>query len=164
MKNPTPVMPDIIISKAEISKLLKNINPRKAAGPDKIKPVVLQELALILNILFERSLQNSSVLNDWTSANMSSLFKKGDKSSAANYRPICLTCILCKVMEHIIASNLAKHLDTNCLMYDLHVFRKRHSCETRLAIHVIRHDFVGTYRYWAPKYRSRPTDRNSRYI
>ena len=31
-------------------------------------------------------------------------------------------------------------------------------------IHVIWHDFVGTYRYWVPKYESRPTDRNSRYI
>ena len=28
-------------------------------------------------------------------------FKKGDKSLAANYRPISLTCILCKVLEHI---------------------------------------------------------------
>ena len=37
-------MPDIIISEAQISKLLKNLNPRKAAGPDKIKPMVLQEL------------------------------------------------------------------------------------------------------------------------
>ena len=33
-----------------------------------------------------------------------------------------------------------------------------------LTIHVIWHDFVGTYRYWAPKNESRPTDRNSRYI
>ena len=31
-------------------------------------------------------------------------------------------------------------------------------------IHVIRPDIVGTYRYWAPKYESRPTDRNSWYI
>ena len=31
-------------------------------------------------------------------------------------------------------------------------------------IHVIRPDIVGTYQYWAPKYESRPTDRNSRYI
>ena len=31
-------------------------------------------------------------------------------------------------------------------------------------IHVIRPDFVGTYRYWAPKNESRPTDRNSQYI
>ena len=62
------------------------------------------------------------------------LLKKGDKSSAANYRPISLACILCKVMEHIVASNLAKHLDTNGLMYDLqHGFRERRSCETHIA-------------------------------
>ena len=79
MKNPTLVMLDIIVSKTWISKLLKNLNPRKAAGPDKIKPVVLQELreefAPILKILFERSLQNASVPNDWTSANVSPFFK-----------------------------------------------------------------------------------------
>ena len=33
-----------------------------------------------------------------------------------------------------------------------------------ITIHVIRSDIVGTHRYWAPKYESRPTDRNSRYI
>ena len=109
-----------------------------AAGPDKIKPVVLQELreelAPILKIPFKRSLQNGSVPNDWTSANVSPLFKKGDKPSAVNNRSISHTCILCKVMEHLIASNLAKHLDTNGLMYDLqHGFKERRSCEMQLA-------------------------------
>ena len=45
--------------------------------------------------------------------------QKGDKSSSANYRPISLTCILCKMLEHIIASNLVKHLDSNQILYDL---------------------------------------------
>ena len=37
-------------------------------------------------------------------------------------------------MEHIIASNLIKHLDSNGLMYELqHGFRERRSCETQLA-------------------------------
>ena len=80
LKNPNQIIPDIIISEARISKLLKNRNPRKAAGSDNIKPVVLQELreklAVILKILYERSLQNVSVPNDWTSANVSPLFKK----------------------------------------------------------------------------------------
>ena len=59
--------------------------------------------------------------------------KKVKKSAAANYRPISLTCILCKVMEHIIASNIVKHLDSHGLMYDLqHGFRERRSCETQL--------------------------------
>ena len=37
-------------------------------------------------------------------------------------------------MEHIIASNVARHLDSNGTMYDLqNGFRKRRSCETQLA-------------------------------
>ena len=42
--NNTPIMPDFNISTAGILKLLKDLNPNKAAGPDKIKPLVLQEL------------------------------------------------------------------------------------------------------------------------
>ena len=61
------------------------------------------------------------------------VFKKGDKSLASNYQPISLTCILCKVLEHIVASNIAKHVDEQGLMYDLQRgFRERRSCETQL--------------------------------
>ena len=69
----------------------------------------------------------------WNSANVSPIYKKGDISAAANYRPISLTCILCKVLEHIIASNVVKHLNSNRLMYNLqHGFQERRSCETQL--------------------------------
>ena len=64
---------------------------------------------------------------------MTPIFKKGDKSSAANYRPISLTCILCKVLEHIIASQLVKHMNSHDLLYELqHGFRENRSCETQL--------------------------------
>ena len=137
LRNSTPLMPDIKISEAGILNLLKNLIPKKAAGPDRIKPVILQELrvelAPIIKVLFERSLESGAVPLIWNSANVSHIFKKGDKSTAANYRPISLTCILCKIMEHIIASNLVRHLDSNGLMYDLqHGFRERRSCETQL--------------------------------
>ena len=40
---------------------------------------------------------------------------------------------MCKAIEHIIASNVVKHLDSNGLMYDLqHGFRERRSCKTQL--------------------------------
>ena len=51
-------------------------------------------------------------------ANVMPVFKKGDKSLAANYRPISLTCILCKVLEHILASKIVKHLDGQGILYD----------------------------------------------
>ena len=66
---------------------------------------------------------------------MCPLFKKGGKSITSNYRPISLTSILCKVIEHIFASNLVTHLDSHQLLYDLqHGFRSKRSCETQLVM------------------------------
>ena len=72
------------------------------------------------------------------------IFKKGDKSDPINYPPISLTCILCKVMEHIEASSLCKHLNSNNIFYDLqHDFRERRSCETQLVEELARNTSQG---------------------
>ena len=42
--NTTPHMESITVSTKGIAKLLKDLNPHKAAGPDQIKPLVLQKL------------------------------------------------------------------------------------------------------------------------
>ena len=44
MQKSTPVMEDFSISVAAILKLLKNLKPGKAAGPDRLKPILLKEL------------------------------------------------------------------------------------------------------------------------
>jgi hypothetical protein len=65
------------------------------------------------------------------------IFKKDDKSKAVNYRPVSLTVVLCKVIEHIICSNVMKHLDRNNMLTDAqHGFRKRRSCESQLILTV----------------------------
>ena len=108
--SPYSQMPQIQISVKGIEKLLKSLNPHKAAGPDQFKPIVLQtlhaELAPILQVIFQKSLDSGKLPYIWKEANVSPIFKKGDKSDPANYRPISLTCVLCKVLEHIVASNL----------------------------------------------------------
>ena len=125
-----PQMPDI-------TKLLSNLRPNKAVGPDEIRPIVLKELrseiAPIIQLIFERSLATGEVPSDWTKANVSPIFKKDDKSDPANYRTISLTCALCKVMEHIVASNLTKHPNTHNVLYDLqHGSRQKISCQYQL--------------------------------
>ena len=56
------VAPDLEITCNGIIKLLKRLNPHKAAGPDGIKPRVLKELAEsvapILTIIFRKSLSS----------------------------------------------------------------------------------------------------------
>lgn len=61
------------------------------------------------------------------------VYKKGNKSESANYRPISLTCILSQQMEHIIASTIMGHLNTTQQLYQRqHGFRPKLSCETQL--------------------------------
>ena len=61
------------------------------------------------------------------------VFKKGEKYNAANYRTVSLTCICCKTLEHIIVSNINKHLAFESILADCqHGFRSQRSCETQL--------------------------------
>ena len=135
--NTTPHMESITVSTNGMAKLLKDLNPHKAAGPDQLKPLVLQKLrdviAPILQVIFQRSLDTGRVPKDWSTAFVCPLFKKGDTSLASNYRPISLTSILCKVLEHVVTTNIVSHMDKYNLLYDLqHGFRSKRSCETQL--------------------------------
>ena len=58
-----------------------------------------------------------------------------------NYRPISLTCVCCKLFEHIVCSHIHKHLDSNNILTTLqHGFRSRHSCESQLVTTI--HDIM----------------------
>ena len=55
----------------------------KTPGPDKISPRILQEvkhqISKPLAILFNKSLRDDKVPSDWKRANVTPIFKKGDK-------------------------------------------------------------------------------------
>jgi len=73
------------------------------------------------------------VPKDWRTVSILLVFKKGDKSNAANYRPVSLTAICCKMQEHIICSNIMDPLSTYQILSDCQYgFRARRSCETQL--------------------------------
>ena len=73
--------------------------------------------------------------------NISPVFKKDEKYDAANYRPVSLTCICCKTLEHILVSNINKHLALDSILTDCqHGFRSQGSCETQLVQFV--HDII----------------------
>ena len=56
---------------------------------------------------------------------------KGEQYDAANYRPVSLTCICCKTLEHILVNNINKHLALDSILVDCqHGFRSHRSCET----------------------------------
>ena len=70
--------------------------------------------------------------------NVVPLHKRGDSTLPGNYRPISLTSIPCKMMEHIILHKLNNELD-HLITTSQHGFRSGLSCETQLTstIHTI---------------------------
>ena len=133
----SPFMDDIVVSKDEVIKLLKVLNPSKALGPDERHPRVLKELVTELGPvfahLFQQSIDTGEIPKEWSLANICPLFKKSDRSLACNYRPVSLTCVPCKLLEHTVCSKIMAHLDGYKLLSDRQLpFRKRHSCETQL--------------------------------
>ena len=64
---------------------------------------------------------------------VTAIFKKGEKYQPSNYPPCSLTCICCKIQEHILTSSILKHLDEYDILTDCqHGFRARRSCERQL--------------------------------
>ncbi len=106
-------------------------------GPDEIGPRILKELAStiapILTKNYRKSYTTGKITEDWRKANVVTVFKKRRKSEASNYRPISLTCVCYKILEHIIASSIMHHAQDHNILYDLqHGFRDQRSCETQL--------------------------------
>ena len=87
----------------------------------------------VLSYIFQQSYDEGTVPSDWSTASVSAIYKKGDKSTPSNDRPVSLTCITCKIMENIVYSQIGRHLDyNNILNPNQHGFRKGISCETPL--------------------------------
>ena len=95
----TPKWQTPIFQLKELS-LLKKFNPHKAPGTDQLKHIVPKtlhkELAPIFQVMFQRSIDQAKLPSIWKEANVSTIFKKGDKADSANYHPISLTCVYVK--------------------------------------------------------------------
>ena len=112
--SPFTPMGEITVDPKGVLKLLNGLKVHKAPGPDGLSARVLKEcsseIAPILAFIYNESLAQGTVPDDWRQANVAPVYKKGEKYDAANYRPVSLTCICCKTLEHIIVSNINKHL------------------------------------------------------
>ena len=134
-----PSINNITVEVKGVLKLLQNINVNKAAGPDGIPNKLLkacaEEVAPALTNIFQISLDTGKLPEDWKMANVTPLFKKGEKCIPQNYRPVSLTSVSCKFLEHIVCKHVLNHLEQFKILTDLqHGFRSGHSCESQLII------------------------------
>ena len=127
-------MPEIQIDKLGILKLLQSLDQNKAVGFDGISPLVLKQCSLeiyeSLAAIISQSYAEGLLPDDWKRANVHPVYKKGARSNPSNYRTISLVSICSKVMEHVVCSQIHRHLNRHkALVSDQHGFRKSHSTE-----------------------------------
>ena len=90
-------------------------------------------MSIPLAHIFQQSLNTGEVPEDWRSANITPIHKKGDRAEPSNYRPVSLTSQVCKVMETFIRDKIVDHLTENKLLSEAqHGFRRGRSCLTNL--------------------------------
>ena len=66
------------------------------------------EIADVVTFLFSQSYERGQPSKDWRNAHVIPVFKKGEKHDPCNYRPVSLTAVLCKIMEHISGAPRAR--------------------------------------------------------
>ncbi|XP_014770511.1 uncharacterized protein LOC106869323 [Octopus bimaculoides] len=125
-------MPPVTISSHAVYIVPSKLHQDKSVSSDSVHPAVLRVLARILAAplasLFNLSLEQGNVPEDWWKATVCPIFKKG-----SNYRLVSLTSILCKVMETIVKKSLMNHiLTSNAIPDSQHGFLPRRFCLTNL--------------------------------
>jgi hypothetical protein len=121
----------------EVVEQLEKLDPKKAFGTDGVHPLVpkrcARSFALPLHLIFNESIKQGSLPNNWKQANITPLFKKGKRTLPSNYRPVSLTSVACKTIERILAARKIEYLNKIKLLSRCrHGFTKGKSCTTNL--------------------------------
>ena len=125
--SPVSLLTSIDISELDILAAIGKLKSNLSAGPDGLPPLLFKRvklsIALPLTLAFRQLLLVSYVPEDWKSAIVTPVHKKGDSTSLRNYRPISITCVACKLLERVIVRKIYQHLtDNNILRSGQHGF------------------------------------------
>ena len=128
---------DITITEEIVMTKLQNLKVTSSPGPDGLSPRLFEKfrihLCAPLTKIYQASMQSGEVPEDWRTANVTPIFKKGAKSKPDNYRQISQSSIPGKILESIIKDQIVDHLDINNLINSSqHGFTKNKSCVTNL--------------------------------
>ena len=117
-----PFMHDIVVTKEGLTKVSRSLNPSKALRSDELHHRVLKELAMesgpVFVHLLQQSVDTGEIPKEWSLVYICPLFTNGDRTL------VSLTCIPCKLLEHIVCSDIVAHLDEHDILSDRqHAFR-----------------------------------------
>ena len=122
------------VSKTFVLRQLRSLKVKKATGLDRIPARLLKDAAPIIlesvTYLVNRSIETSTVPDEWKAAKVVALHKSGARDNPDNYRPISILPVLSKIIEKAVCVQLQAYLQENCLLSPFQSgFRKNHSTQ-----------------------------------
>lgn len=127
-----------VLERIDIARAIQKVKNHSSPGPDDI-PSTLLKLATgvvssYLLVLFQICINNSIIPEEWKKAIVIPIHKGGKRDNPINYRPISLTCIICKVFEQQVCKYLRDlWTTTDFLCSSQFGFRTGYSCDASLA-------------------------------
>lgn len=130
-------MNTLFFTPGRVSAYIRRLKSKGSAVPDGLPAVFFKNtsanIVFPLSVIFNISVQTSYLPDIWHSAIVTPVFKKGSPSNPANYRPISLTCIACKLLECGVKDVLLDHFMKHKLITrHQHGFLKKRSTATQL--------------------------------
>ena len=115
----------------DIEQILKDINIKKAAGPDMILPSLVKNVSDLikepLKEIIKEMILEQNFPEKAKTANVTPGLKPGKgRFDKASYRPISLISIFSKILERYIQNKISEYIDT-LLMDIISAYRKRYS-------------------------------------
>ncbi|GAB0202761.1 mitochondrial enolase superfamily member 1 [Grus japonensis] len=117
--------------------LLHHLDTHKSMGLDGSTQDYLRQLMEVLtkalSIIYQQSWLTGEVPVDWRLANVTPIYKKGQKEDPRNFRPVSQTSVPGKVMDQITLSAIIWHVqDNQAIRPSQHGFMKGRFCLTEL--------------------------------
>ena len=113
-------IPQLLITEEMVIDVVKSLNLNKAVGPDQIhNRLIVKAISVIaqpLVNLFNRSLNEHEFPDSWKIANVTPIYKKGDRDVCGNYRPVSLLSCIGKIMEKCVQKHVFSYLKFNTLL------------------------------------------------
>ena len=125
----------------DISEAIKEHDPYSSTPDGDIPARILTKCRETLSepifLLWQDSFETGVIPPSMKTQFITPVYKKGDRTEAANYRPVSITSHIIKIFERVIRNNLVEHMEANnFLSPHQHGFRKKRSCLTQLLDHV----------------------------
>ena len=135
-----PILKDLYHEEEDFLKAIESIPNKASCGPDGWSATLIKNikhpLSRFLARIFRKTMNKGKFPEILKHTFIIGIFKSGDRTAAANYRPIALTSHLSKILERVVRKDLVDFLSTNKLMDPRqHGSRAGHSTLSQLLQH-----------------------------